>query len=275
MKFHVTLVKGIQRLFSFRNMLDLTMLVKMSVPFKDSSSNPVLCIVRIDENQWKGVHGWHIFSKRPPRRWPQIRTNRRGRARLPPSAKRPRPRRRKKAVRQFRCDKRRRKAAFDLHLVASLQTLKLDTKWSVKWRRVKLIDRPLCRRSKLITTKRWVTRNCSVTRRRNIKSPKISKSCPKDDQSGLLIKMDAFKTAQKVNICLGYFCKKICHQNLSKIAKSGHTARKPNYWICAKRWARKRLRRVLGGGTSVQFSFGNVKKWTSFFHLRPFQMFML
>ena len=32
------------------------------------------------------------------------------------------------------------------------------------------------------------------------------------------MKMDAFKTAKKVNKYLGYFCKKICHQELSKIA---------------------------------------------------------
>ena len=36
--------------------------------------------------------------------------------------------------------------------------------------------------------------------------------------------MDVFKTAQKANIRLGYFCKKNCHQELSKIAQSGHTA---------------------------------------------------
>ena len=39
--------------------------------------------------------------------------------------------------------------------------------------------------------------------------------------------MDVFKTAQKVNIHLGYFCKKICLQELSKIARSGHTATQP------------------------------------------------
>ena len=37
------------------------------------------------------------------------------------------------------------------------------------------------------------------------------------------MKMDAFKRAQKVNMHLGYFFKKICHQELSKIAQSGHT----------------------------------------------------
>ena len=36
--------------------------------------------------------------------------------------------------------------------------------------------------------------------------------------------MDVFKTAQKVNIHLGYLCKKICHEQLSKIVQSGHNA---------------------------------------------------
>ena len=39
------------------------------------------------------------------------------------------------------------------------------------------------------------------------------------------MKLEVFKIAQKVNIHLGYFCKKICHQELSKIAQFGHTAR--------------------------------------------------
>ena len=38
------------------------------------------------------------------------------------------------------------------------------------------------------------------------------------------MKMDVFKTAPKVYLNLGYFCKKICHRELSKIAQSGHTA---------------------------------------------------
>ena len=53
--------------------------------------------------------------------------------------------------------------------------------------------------------------------------PNISKSCRKSSYSSLCKKMDVFKTAQTVNIHLGYFCKKICHQELSKIAQSGHT----------------------------------------------------
>ena len=37
------------------------------------------------------------------------------------------------------------------------------------------------------------------------------------------MKMDVFKTAQKVNFHLGFLRKKICHQELSKIAQAGHT----------------------------------------------------
>ena len=36
--------------------------------------------------------------------------------------------------------------------------------------------------------------------------------------------MDVFKTAQRVHIHLGNFCKKICHLELIKIAQSGHAA---------------------------------------------------
>ena len=37
------------------------------------------------------------------------------------------------------------------------------------------------------------------------------------------MKMDVCKTAQAARIHLDYLCKKICHRELSKIAKSGHT----------------------------------------------------
>ena len=37
------------------------------------------------------------------------------------------------------------------------------------------------------------------------------------------MKMDAFKTVQNVNIHLGYFGMKICHQEFNEIVKSGHT----------------------------------------------------
>ena len=40
------------------------------------------------------------------------------------------------------------------------------------------------------------------------------------------MKMDVFKTAQKVCKHLGYFCKKSTRQELSKIAQSGHTGTK-------------------------------------------------
>ena len=37
--------------------------------------------------------------------------------------------------------------------------------------------------------------------------------------------MNVFKTAPKGILNLGYFCKNIFHQELSKIAQSGHTER--------------------------------------------------
>ena len=36
------------------------------------------------------------------------------------------------------------------------------------------------------------------------------------------MKMDAFKTAQKVNKHLDHLCRQICHRELSKIVQSGH-----------------------------------------------------
>ena len=42
-----------------------------------------------------------------------------------------------------------------------------------------------------------------------------------------LHKLVFYKTAQKVIILLGYFCKQIWYQELSKIAQSGHTGRAP------------------------------------------------
>ena len=55
-------------------------------------------------------------------------------------------------------------------------------------------------------------------------SPKVSKSFPKCNYSSLYKKSDVFKTAQTVSKHLGYFCKKNCHQELSKIAQSAYTA---------------------------------------------------
>ena len=51
---------------------------------------------------------------------------------------------------------------------------------------------------------------------------KTNQKLPKSNYTSLCMKMDVFKRAQKVNIHLGYFCEKICHQELSKIPQSGH-----------------------------------------------------
>ena len=57
-----------------------------------------------------------------------------------------------------------------------------------------------------------------------IKSCQIfPKSWPKSKHSSLTYNCSVFKIAQKVAKFLGYFCMKICHQDPSKIAQSGHT----------------------------------------------------
>ena len=54
-----------------------------------------------------------------------------------------------------------------------------------------------------------------------IKSSQYSpKTCPNSNRSSFYIKCDSF---QKVSKYLGYFWIKICHQELWKIAQSGHT----------------------------------------------------
>ena len=47
-----------------------------------------------------------------------------------------------------------------------------------------------------------------------ISCPISPKSCPKSRHTSLTLKVTFFKIAQKVDKYLGYFWKKICHQNL-------------------------------------------------------------
>ena len=59
----------------------------------------------------------------------------------------------------------------------------------------------------------------------------MSKSCPKRSQGHFFYFIMMFiKIAQNVNLYLGHFCTKICCQELTKIAQSGHTARASNYY---------------------------------------------
>ena len=53
---------------------------------------------------------------------------------------------------------------------------------------------------------------------------------PKADTVAVLHKVVIFKIAQKVFSVLGYFCKQICCQELSKIAQSGHTEQDLYIW---------------------------------------------
>ena len=58
-------------------------------------------------------------------------------------------------------------------------------------------------------------------------SPIFFKKLPKSSHSSFYLKDMGFKRAHsKVAEHLGYFCNKFCHQDVSKIAKSGHTVLK-------------------------------------------------
>ena len=54
-------------------------------------------------------------------------------------------------------------------------------------------------------------------------TPISTKSCPKITTKVFTLKLMFFKVAQKVTKCFGHFSRHICHQELSKIAQSGHT----------------------------------------------------
>ena len=60
--------------------------------------------------------------------------------------------------------------------------------------------------------------------------------------------MDVFKTAQLVNLHLGYFCKKL-YQELPKIAQSGHTDPGINYKLlqnaASKRTRKRSVKKVV------------------------------
>ena len=64
----------------------------------------------------------------------------------------------------------------------------------------------------------------SATRRKTKKCPIIPKSCPKRATTVFFLKSAVFNMSSKAPKYLGYFLKKICHQEFSKIAQSGRTA---------------------------------------------------
>ena len=57
------------------------------------------------------------------------------------------------------------------------------------------------------------------------RSPISTKSCPKNSHSSFYTKSSVFKIAQKVTKYSGYFWKKICHREITKIAQTGHTGK--------------------------------------------------
>ena len=63
---------------------------------------------------------------------------------------------------------------------------------------------------------------CDQIWRKNI-AQNFSKSCPNKCHSSFNMKWYFTKKPKKSPMFLGYFCKQICCQQLSKIAQSGHT----------------------------------------------------
>ena len=61
---------------------------------------------------------------------------------------------------------------------------------------------------------------------------------PKSSLNRVYFKVMSFLKAQKVTKYLGYFCNKICYQELLKIAQSGHTGSNVHN-ICWRRSSKK------------------------------------
>ena len=53
--------------------------------------------------------------------------------------------------------------------------------------------------------------------------PIFIKCCPKSSHSSFYLKVTFFEVAKEVTKYLGYFCYKLCHLDIPKIAQSGHT----------------------------------------------------
>ena len=78
---------------------------------------------------------------------------------------------------------------------------------------------------------------------------------PKSIHNSFNQKMMLFKVDQKESRYLGYFSNKICHQELSNIAQSGHTGRQPRLWSHLILLNKKLISvtdRVSGAQTSTQ-----------------------
>ena len=69
-------------------------------------------------------------------------------------------------------------------------------------------------------TKCWnkMQQNCPKS-----KVAQLLQKHPKISQSSFYLKSDIFQNSPKIVNYLGYYCRKMCHQDLSKIAQSGHT----------------------------------------------------
>ena len=71
------------------------------------------------------------------------------------------------------------------------------------------------------TNKKRLSKQCDQTRKYKVAQnfPKLPKKSPQQfaHENGII------QSSPNVNTHLGYFCKKICHLEVSKIVQSGHT----------------------------------------------------
>ena len=72
--------------------------------------------------------------------------------------------------------------------------------------------------------RRWLSHICSVTRCWSFKLPEFCQKLPKKVTKDFSPSKTMCSNDPKVNKYLGYFCKNISQQELSKIAQSSHTA---------------------------------------------------
>ena len=91
----------------------------------------------------------------------------------------------------------------------------------------------------------------SVTRWWNKKSPNFSRYCPKCSQIIFRWKWYYFKYTKLLPEFLSYFCKKICYQDVQKIAQSGHTDCLPPCLLWESLWCQKTIPCRRGGGRSI------------------------
>ena len=103
------------------------------------------------------------------------------------------------------------------------------------------------------------------------RSPNFTISSLKSCHSSVYLKGVFFKGAHKVNEYLGNLSEKICHQNLSKIAQSGHTGKGDDYEhggggvIVYTDNVHNKLRQLkLTQSAFLKFKFLSISRWSCF-----------